>query len=73
MSKLIEEQLIYKIIEQYIAKNINLIMRGVNILTDDEEENIKDTCRISKFVYQRILDAIDDIEPKLIDAIKDID
>ena len=73
MNEMIEEQLLYRVIEQYIAKNINLVMRGVNVLTDDEEENIKDTCRISKFVYQRILDAIDDIEPKLIDAIKDID
>lgn len=65
MNQIIEEQLIYKVIEQYISKNVNLVMRGVNMLTDDEEENLIDTCRISKFVYQRIIEAVVQSEPKL--------
>lgn len=73
MNQIIEEQLIYKVIEQNISKNINLIMRGVNILTDDQEENLKDTCRISKFVYESILEAVNESKAKLKNGIEKID
>lgn len=72
MNKTIEEQLIYKVIGQYIEKYTTMVMRNVNIITDDEEENYKDSCRISKFMYKQIIEAVKIITPKLEEGLKEL-
>ena len=44
----------------------------VNQMTDDKKEDLKTTCMISKFLYEKILKAIEDILPILKDGLKKI-
>lgn len=70
MNKLIEEQFVYNILNEYIKADIEHVMMNVNCLGEDEIENKKETCRISKFVYEKILDAVERIEPLLKDSLE---
>ena len=72
MNEVIEEQSIFSIVNEYIKPDIEYIMMDVNCVVDDEKENIKETCRISKFVYQKISSAVYDIEPLLKESLKKV-
>lgn len=72
LNDIIEEQLLYSIIITYIEKDINLSMRNVNIIKEDKKENLKVTCEITKNVYEVILRSLEEIEPLLDAALKEI-
>lgn len=68
-NEIIEEQFVYAIVGDYIRPEISLIMRNINYITEDKMENLKTTYEISKFVYQKIENAVQVITPKLHDAL----
>ena len=70
INETIEKQLVYNIINDYIKKDINMAMRTVNSISDDEYEDFKYTCELSKFVYKKIMEAIEIIKPKLHESLK---
>lgn len=72
LNDIIEEQLLYSIIITYIEKDINLSMRNINIIKEDKKENLKVTCEITKNVYEVILRSLEEIEPLLDAALKEI-
>lgn len=70
MNEIIEEQLVYTIIDEFIKPEVDHIMMDINCLSDDERKNIKGTCQMSKIMYEKILDAVSVIEPILEEALK---
>ena len=72
MNDLIEQQLVYTIISEYIRKDVEPVMRGVNCISDDKKKNLEETCLIAKFIYEKIFNATDVIKPKLHKALKKI-
>lgn len=65
MNEIIEEQLVYSIIDEFIKPAVEHIMMGVNCIGEDDNENNKETCKISEIMYEKILEGIDIIEPLL--------
>lgn len=72
MNKLIEEQFIYNIINLYIRKDIEPVMMDINCISGDKYEDLKETCLISKFVYEKILYAAKNISPMLHDGLLNV-
>lgn len=71
-NEVIEEQLAYSIIGAYISKDIYLVMRTVNNIGDDKNENLKDTCEITQYVYEKMDAAIKIMKPLINENLKKI-
>ena len=65
MNEIIEEQLAYSIIDEFIKPGVEHIMMGVNCISDDDNANNKETCKISEIMYEKILDGTDIVGPLL--------
>lgn len=72
VNEIIEKQLAYTIIERNVIKDTTLVMRGINFVTNNKIDDLKKTCEISKFVYERILESIKIITPKLYASLEEI-
>lgn len=72
LNQVIEEQLVYTIISDYMKKDTNLAMRTVNSISGNEYEDFKYTCKLTKFIYKKIKDSIGIIKPKLDESLKKI-
>ena len=72
MNDVIERQLVYEIIERDIIKDVTLVMRRVNMVTNDKKADLKKSAEISKFVYEKILDSSRKMMPKLCKALEDM-
>lgn len=70
VNEIIEKQLAYSIVERDIIKDVTLIMRGVNVVSDDNNKNLKKSAEISKFVYEKILESVNKCMPMLCEALK---
>lgn len=72
MNIIIEEQLVYFLIKNYIRSYSYDIMKTANCLDEDEDENLKKTCMLSRNMYEIIIAAVKDITPKLHKALKKV-
>lgn len=72
MNDIIEKQLVYILINMYIKKYTDRVMRGVNCIFEDENENMKNTCFISKHVYKCIEYTLERLEKILDDSLETI-
>lgn len=66
----IEKQLVYSILDDYIATDLNDKLKDINCLTEDENENIIKTYDMSKSAFEAILNGVDEITPILENALK---
>lgn len=65
MNDIIEQQMIYSTLSLYITKDTEPVMRGVNFNSSDNKRNLEETCLMSKFLYNKILEATKELAPKL--------
>lgn len=69
--KFIEEQLVYEIINDYMETKIKSAMK-INMLEDDEDENAKFSCRLSKEAFEAAINTVDYAMPILQEALESI-
>lgn len=68
----ISKQMIYTILDDYIAGDLNEKLMDINCLTDDENENVIKTYDIAKFTFEAILKGVKTIKPILEEALKSV-
>lgn len=68
----IAKQLVYSIIDDYIAGDLGEKLKDINCLTGDENENIIKTYDMAKCSFEAILKGVKEITPMLENALKKI-
>ena len=64
--------MVYSIIDDYIAGELNEKLKDINCLTKDENENIIKTYDMAKCSFEAILKGVKEIEPILDKALEKI-
>lgn len=66
----IAKQLVYSIIDDYIAGDLNEKLKDINCLTEDENENMIKTYDIAKCGFEAVLKGVKEIVPMLENALE---
>lgn len=72
INKFIEDQSAYSILDIYIIKAIANDIRNINSLTEDEDENMKETLKTSISIYEALIEAVDTLTPILEETLSNI-
>ncbi len=65
INKFLAKQDAYSILDVYITNTVSSDIQMVNKLTDNEEENMKKTLKISLVIYKTLINAIENLTPVL--------
>lgn len=69
---IIEKQFVYTLVSSYIKKDVDFIMRTVNQVEEDRNKNFQDICTMTKYMYEKIKEAVNIIRPQLHEELKKI-
>lgn len=65
INKFLAKQDAYNILDVYITNSVSKHLQTVNMLSDDEDENMKKTLEISVSIYKALIEAVDTLTPVL--------
>ena len=65
INKFLAKQDAYSILDVYITNSVSKDLQTVNMLSDDEDENMKKTLEISVSIYKALIEAVDTLTPVL--------
>ncbi|MCI9078499.1 MAG: motility associated factor glycosyltransferase family protein [Lachnospiraceae bacterium] len=65
INKFLAKQDAYSILDVYITNSVSKDLQTVNMLSDDEDENMKKTLEISVSIYKALIEAVDSLTPVL--------
>lgn len=65
INKFLAKQDAYSILDVYITNSVSKDLQTVNMLSDDEDENMKKTLEISVSIYKALIKAVDSLTPVL--------
>lgn len=72
INKFLEKQAAYDILDVYISNIVAGDLVTVNNLSEDEDENMKKTLKISLAIYKALVKAVDDLTPVLEETLEQI-
>ncbi|MBU5477772.1 DUF115 domain-containing protein [Eubacterium sp. MSJ-13] len=68
----IAKQMVYSILDDYIAGELNEKLKDINCLTEDEDENIIKTYEMAEYSFEAIINGVKALTPILDESLKKI-
>lgn len=72
INKFLAKQDAYNILDVYITNSVSKDLQTVNMLSDDEDENMKKTLEISVSIYKALIEAVDSLTPVLEETLEKV-
>lgn len=72
INKFLAKQDAYNLLDVYITSSVSKDLQTVNMLSDDEDENMKKTLEISVSIYKALIEAVDSLTPVLEETLEKV-
>ena len=72
INKFLARQDAYNILDVYIMTSVSKDIQTVNNLSEDEDENMKKTLKISTVIYKALIKAVDELTPVLEESLEQL-